>query len=145
MRERQATSGMNVRSRTLQRTNSSSWWSKSAYGAADNVGGAVKQPAAIFNFNREKYALTKASAAEIALNNPLNQYMNLVRFSDAFTFTRASTATYLDANGATQVAAVNAPRFDYTNGKRQLPPEALKRRQHLNLPRALYRHTMSAL
>ena len=32
------------------------------------------------------------------------------------TFTRASTATYTDATGTIQTAAVNAPRWDYTGG-----------------------------
>ena len=34
-------------------------------------------------------------------------------FSDIITFTRASTATYFDATGTLQSAAINTPRFDY--------------------------------
>lgn len=35
-------------------------------------------------------------------------------FSDIITFTRASAATYFDANGVMQSATTNAPRFDYS-------------------------------
>lgn len=34
-------------------------------------------------------------------------------FGELFTFTRASTGTYFDANGTLQAAAINEPRFDY--------------------------------
>ena len=34
-------------------------------------------------------------------------------FGDIITFTRASTATYFDATGTLQSAAIDAPRFDY--------------------------------
>ena len=36
--------------------------------------------------------------------------------SGDLTFSRASTATYIDANGARQTAASNVPRIDYTGG-----------------------------
>jgi len=36
--------------------------------------------------------------------------------SGDLTFTRAGTATYIDANGARQTAASNVPRIDYTGG-----------------------------
>lgn len=41
-------------------------------------------------------------------------------FSDLFRFTRAGQATYIDAAGNLQTAANDEPRFDYSNGKRQL-------------------------
>lgn len=46
--------------------------------------------------------------------------MQAKTFADMITFTRAGTATFIDANGFLQVAAVDQPRFDYTNGRRQL-------------------------
>lgn len=35
------------------------------------------------------------------------------QFNDIFTFTRSTTATYFDANGVMQTAAINEPRFDH--------------------------------
>jgi hypothetical protein len=46
------------------------------------------------------------------------------------TFTRASTATYTDASGVIQTAAVNAPRWDYANG---LLRGVLKEEARINL------------
>lgn len=37
-------------------------------------------------------------------------------FSEAFTFTRARTASYEDAAGVTQTAAIDEPRFDHDGG-----------------------------
>ncbi len=41
-------------------------------------------------------------------------------FSDIHTFTRSSTATYVDESGEIQTAAINEPRFDYSTGMRKL-------------------------
>ena len=41
-------------------------------------------------------------------------------FSDLVNFARASTATYVDADGLVKTAAVDAPRFDWSTGRRAL-------------------------
>jgi len=41
-------------------------------------------------------------------------------FAEMIDFTRPGSATYVDADGVIRVAAVNVPRFDYANGRRQL-------------------------
>jgi hypothetical protein len=43
-------------------------------------------------------------------------FMTPNQLDSRVTFTRASTATYTDANGTVQTAAINAPRWDYANG-----------------------------
>ena len=48
------------------------------------------------------------------------------------TFTRASTATYVDSNGVIQTAAINTPRFDYSTGSRALLMEQAATNQLLN-------------
>lgn len=45
--------------------------------------------------------------------------MRTASFNETITFTRPGTATYIDASGSLQVAAVDEPRFDYTNGRRE--------------------------
>jgi hypothetical protein len=47
-------------------------------------------------------------------------FMTPGTLSPLLTFTRASTATYFDAAGVMQTAAVNAPRWDYDPGTLQL-------------------------
>jgi hypothetical protein len=39
--------------------------------------------------------------------------MTTYTFSELFTFTRSTTATFVGSNGLIQTAAINAPRFDY--------------------------------
>ncbi|AJY47031.1 phage head spike fiber domain-containing protein [Martelella endophytica] len=41
-------------------------------------------------------------------------------FAEMIDFTRPGTATYVDADGMIRIAAADVPRFDYTNGRRQL-------------------------
>lgn len=45
-------------------------------------------------------------------------------FADLVNFARASTATYVDADGTIKTAAVDAPRFDWSTGRRALLLEA---------------------
>jgi hypothetical protein len=45
--------------------------------------------------------------------------------ADLVSFARASTATYIDASGIVQTAAINAPRIDYLSGAGQLLIEAV--------------------
>ncbi|MEO2040046.1 MAG: hypothetical protein ABGW90_15345, partial [Martelella sp.] len=40
--------------------------------------------------------------------------------SDAITFTRAGTATYVGSDGLIKTAAIDQPRFDYSTGRRGL-------------------------
>ena len=56
-------------------------------------------------------ALRSSSGATLDLN-----FMTPGTLDPSITFTRASTATYTDATGTIQTAAVNAPRWDYTGG-----------------------------
>ena len=41
-------------------------------------------------------------------------------FAEMIDFTRPGSATYVDADGMIRIAAANVPRFDHTNGRRQL-------------------------
>ncbi|AMM84805.1 hypothetical protein [Martelella sp. AD-3] len=41
-------------------------------------------------------------------------------FAEMINFTRPGTATYIGADGLIHTAAADVPRFDYTNGRRQL-------------------------
>lgn len=72
------------------------WWNSYEL-LADGV-----LPALILDFEKQRYAANKAPFA----------------FSDRITFTRSSTGTYEDAGGLIQTAAIDAPRFDYSTGRR---------------------------
>ena len=41
-------------------------------------------------------------------------------FAEMIDFTRPGSATYVDADGLIRIAAADVPRFDHTNGRRQL-------------------------
>lgn len=86
-----------------------------AAGSSASVTNAGTATAAIFNFTIPQ----GASVISETVNQPKTRPTLMVNFvrsrqMDArVTFTRASAATYFDSNGALQMAAVNAPRFDY--------------------------------
>ena len=77
-------------------------------------------PSALIDFRKNRYFLTPVPAAGIASAalGDLAQ-LSIAQYSDAFAFTRASTATYIDVNGVMQTAAINEQRFDYSSGVRQ--------------------------
>lgn len=88
----------------LQPTPSAPWWTAAQYQATDAASGLVLGAAAILNFSGQRYMLSDAGVA----------------FESGVDFARPGTATFIDANGFLQVAAVDQPRFDYTNGRRGL-------------------------
>lgn len=68
-----------------------SWFLSDSY-KADSV-----SPSLILDFANNRYAANSSAK----------------NFSDILTFSRSTTATYFDANGVMQTAAVDTPRFDY--------------------------------
>ncbi|MBB4122902.1 hypothetical protein [Martelella radicis] len=60
--------------------------------------------------------------------------MQAKSFADMITFTRPGAATYVGADGLIHTAAANVPRFDYTNGRRQLLLEGPATNLILNSP-----------
>jgi len=70
------------------------WWA--AYVPADTV----DVPSLVLDFAGQVYGLEGARTA----------------FGEVMTFARAGTADYTDANGDTQTAAANVPRFDHAAG-----------------------------
>jgi len=58
--------------------------------------------------------------------------MTTYTFSELFTFTRSTTATFVGSNGLIQTAAINAPRFDYDPATLQ-PKGILIEEQRVNL------------
>lgn len=66
-------------------------------------GGAGKMPSLVADFADGTYGLATVPNGAIMPKS----------FADVFTFTRASTATYFDANKVMQTAAVDTPRLDH--------------------------------
>ncbi|UVC09034.1 hypothetical protein IHQ71_28675 [Rhizobium sp. TH2] len=97
------------------------WWQAPARAATEEGTGISRLPASIASFRLGRYAVTNREAASIAAASAdaLTQ-MQAVGFSGLFSFTRASNASFIDAGGNLQIAASDVPRFDHTNGKRQL-------------------------
>jgi hypothetical protein len=97
------------------------WWRAPALAAIEEGTGISRLPALIASFRLGRYAITNRDAASIAAASPdaLTQ-MQAAGFSGLFSFTRSSNATYIDAGGNLQIASSDVPRFDHTNGKRQL-------------------------
>lgn len=105
----------------IMQTARPAWWRASGLQAAEEGTGIIRPPALIAGFRLGRYAVTNREAASIAAASPdaLTQ-LQPAGFAGIFSFTRASTATYVDAGGLLQLAAIDTPRFDHSNGKRQL-------------------------
>jgi len=65
---------------------------------------AGTNPSLWFDYYNNRYAINQ---------NPLS-------FANSQTFSRASTATYVDADGNIQTASIDEPRFDYSTGSKGL-------------------------
>jgi hypothetical protein len=80
--------------------------------------------AAIADFTSDRYAITTVPLAEIATASPAAlRVKRAASFSDLIAFSCSSGAqrSYLDAQGALQADLLaDQPRFDWTNGRRQL-------------------------
>jgi len=96
------------------------WWQAAPFLAADG-GGTPRPPGLAASFRGGRYAITTRDAASIPAAS-LADLSGLAGtgFGDAFTFTRMSAATSVDPSGALVAAGNDQPRFDWTNGKRQL-------------------------
>lgn len=97
------------------------WWQSPAYLAADKAGSGTWPPGFAASFRSGQYALTGLSAAAI----PAAGIADLTRLAPAslsslFEFSRAGGASYLGADGILSTAPAETPRFDFTNGRRQL-------------------------
>nr|WP_272211962.1 hypothetical protein [Marinicella sp. W31]MDC2877853.1 hypothetical protein [Marinicella sp. W31] len=78
-------------------------------------------PAAVVDAASSQYALTVVASADIAPALPSDlTTLTTVTLDNLITFTRPGEATYVGADGLIHTAAVDVPRFDYTNGRRQL-------------------------
>lgn len=113
--------------------NSQAWYKRASFRAIDIADTQTKGPAAIIDFRKSLEAVTTVASGSIAgaTTAQLIQ-MGEVRTSDMLTFTRGSTATFIDVNGTMQTAAVNEMRFDYTNGVRQALIEGASTNLFLN-------------
>lgn len=102
------------------------FWARPAALAADLAGGSAKPPAFAFDARRNACALTNLAPSSIAAASAtaIGDAVRPVAFADLFLFTRAGTATYLDADGTVRTAAADNPRFDWSNGSRQFLVEA---------------------
>jgi len=96
------------------------WWLAAPFLAADG-GGTPRPPGLAASFRGGRYAITTCDAASIAAAS-LADLASLAGggFGDIFAFTRMSAATSVDAAGGLVSAGEDQPRFDWTNGKRQL-------------------------
>lgn len=104
----------------IMQTGRPPWWQAPAYQAAEEGTGISRLPAAVASFRLGRYAVTTKDAASIpAASADALTLMQAGAFAGLFTFTRASSATYVDAGGQLQTAAADVPRFDFTNGKRR--------------------------
>jgi hypothetical protein len=111
----------------------SGWWRKPVFQAQDMADSSLKGAAAIMDFRKNRHALTRLPTASIAAATASDlARLRSAQFSEMFAFTRSGTATYLDANGMLQTAAPDAPRFDFTNGIRQLLLEGAATNLFLN-------------
>ncbi|MGV0877456.1 hypothetical protein V6767_09915 [Martelella sp. FLE1502] len=95
------------------------FWAAPAYRAESADGGGG--PAAVLDFGRNRHALTTVPAAAIpaAAIGALAE-LTAQDFTDIIAFTRAGSATYVDADGLIKTAAADQPRFDHTHGRRGL-------------------------
>lgn len=82
-------------------------------------GWAPQGVAAALDFRRGLYALSDAPDVAGATETEL-QSLRPASFAEAITASRASAATYVDAQGLLQTAPADQPRFDWTHGLRQL-------------------------
>jgi hypothetical protein len=105
----------------LTSARSSAWWQSSSYLAADKAGSGNWPPGLAASFRTGQYALTglDASAIPAAAIGDVTR-LSMTSLAALFTFSRASEATCVGADGNLAIAAVDVPRFDFTNGRRQL-------------------------
>ncbi len=89
---------------------------------ADVAGGGGKfGPAAVLDFAGNQHALPRLPSSAIALASPSELAMlSAVPLDRLVSFARPGNATYVDEGGVIRIAAADVPRFDYTNGRRQL-------------------------
>ena len=97
----------------------SSFWQTPFYLASPAGGGADNGPAALLDLSKERYALTVATEIATAPAALLNT-LETKPLSSLLSITRPGAATYIDADGLLKTAPADQPRFDYTNGRRQL-------------------------
>ena len=87
-------------------------WDGSQWQPAGQAGPDVATPYGVLQgvarFNWTGSAWAAVGAPSLSLD-----FMTPGTLDPRITFTRASTATYTDASGTIQTAAVNAPRWDY--------------------------------
>lgn len=99
---------------------SAAWWHAAPLLVADG-GGTPRPPGFAASFRSGRYAITTRDAASIPAA-PLTDLADLAGtdFGDGFAFTRMSGATSVDAMGLLVDAGNDQPRFDWSNGRRQL-------------------------
>lgn len=99
----------------------SPFWTTPAYLAAAADGGDQHGPAAIIDVGQNRCCLSEVPAENVA-SAPLAALtaLSTQSFAELIDFTRAGTATYIDADGLIKTAAADQPRFDHTHGRHGL-------------------------
>ena len=97
------------------------FWSAPVYLATAADGSNQHGPAAILDLRQDRFALSGVPAGDVPLaSTAALTALSARQLTDILGFTRAGSATYIDADGLLQLAAADQPRFDYTHGRRQL-------------------------
>jgi hypothetical protein len=97
------------------------WWQSDRYRAEDKLSGDRRLAAAVADFRKDRLAICKPDAAEIAAASVL-RLSDIVgsSFAEQFSFSRSSSALYRDSAGMLRAAGIDAPRFDCSTGERRL-------------------------
>ena len=115
------------------------WFSHPAYTAIAEATGLSSGPSFVADFHRRRFAVTRIEAQAIPSSTPAGlSRLSSCRFTDLFSYSRPSAASYVDASGRLQLAAADEPRFDWATGTGAL----LLERPSTNM--LLYSQTLSA-
>jgi hypothetical protein len=90
-------------------------WDGTAWQPAAQARSSVPTPYGVLD-GVARFGWTGSAWAAVGAPSLSLDFMAPSALDPRITFTRASTATYTDASGTIQTAAVNAPRWDYSGG-----------------------------
>ncbi len=115
------------------------WFSQPAYTAISEATGLPSGPSFVADFCRGRFAVTRVETQAIGSSTPaaLSQ-LSPSGLADLFSYSRSSAASYVDASGRLQLAAIDEPRSDWATGTGAL----LLERPSTNM--LLYSQTLSA-
>jgi hypothetical protein len=105
----------------LTSARAAAWWQAPAYLAADKAGSGIWPPGFAASFRNGQYAATTVAPGSIGSADIADlTRLSPTSFADMFDYSRASSAGCIGADGTLSTAAADTPRFDYSNGRRQL-------------------------